>query len=362
MTPATELAASLKKTGLEIGRLRTDTTPRLHFDTIDWAALDCQKSIDEPQAFSHFGEKRVYSGMVCGLTRTNAETHKIIRKYFEQSPLYMGRLETEGPRYCPSIDDKIIKFPEKDTHPIFLEPITPEGREVYVQNFSTSMCLEAQFESVRTIKGCERAHILRPGYAIEYDFVVPTQLHPWLETKPVKNLFLAGQINGTSGYEEAAGQGLVAGINAALRVRGEAPFVLGRDESYIGVSDRRPRHEGDQRALQNAHEPLRIPPAAAPRQRRRQAVRQGARRRPAPRMEVGEILRVARRGGARARAAARLQDTSLRIGQRPPARGRLFAADGGRQRARASAPPRGRLAARRGAHRFGSSTPSSAKK
>ena len=203
MTPAKEFAASLKKTGLEIGRLRTDTTPRLHFDTIDWAALDCQKSIDEPQAFSHFGEKRVYSGMVCGLTRTNAETHKIIRKYFEQSPLYMGRLETEGPRYCPSIDDKIIKFPEKDTHPIFLEPITPEGREVYVQNFSTSMCLEAQFESVRTIKGCERAHILRPGYAIEYDFVVPTQLHPWLETKPVKNLFLAGQINGTSGYEEA---------------------------------------------------------------------------------------------------------------------------------------------------------------
>lgn len=235
MTPAKELAASLKKTGLEIGRLRTDTTPRLHFDTIDWAALDCQKSIDEPQAFSHFGEKRVYSGMVCGLTRTNAETHKIIRKYFEQSPLYMGRLETEGPRYCPSIDDKIIKFPEKDTHPIFLEPITPEGREVYVQNFSTSMCLEAQFESVRTIKGCEQAHILRPGYAIEYDFVVPTQLNPWLETKPVKNLFLAGQINGTSGYEEAAGQGLIAGINAALRVQGKEPFVLGRDESYIGV-------------------------------------------------------------------------------------------------------------------------------
>ena len=148
----------------------------------------------------------------------------------------MGRVETEGPRYCPSIDDKIIKFPEKDTHPIFLEPITPEGREVYVQNFSTSMCLEAQFESVRTIKGCERAHILRPGYAIEYDFVVPTQLHPWLETKPVKNLFLAGQINGTSGYEEAAGQGLIAGNNAALRVPGEAPSAPRRDDSKIRVS------------------------------------------------------------------------------------------------------------------------------
>ncbi len=235
MTSAKDFSASLQRNGLKIGRLRTDTTPRLHFDTINWDALECQRSLDEPQAFSHFGKKRVYSGMVCGLTRTNAETHRIIKSYFGQSPLYTGKLGTEGPRYCPSIDDKIIKFPEKDSHPIFLEPVTPEGREVYVQNFSTSMCLEAQFESIRTIKGCERAHILRPGYAIEYDFVDPTQLNPWLETKVVRNLFLAGQINGTSGYEEAAGQGLVAGVNAALRARGEAPFVLGRDESYIGV-------------------------------------------------------------------------------------------------------------------------------
>ena len=235
MTPARELAVSLRNSGLELGRLRTDTTPRLQFETIDWASLDCQRSLEEPQAFSHFGPKRAYDEMVCGLTRTNAETHRIIRKYFDKSPLVMGELETEGPRYCPSIDDKILKFPEKESHPIFLEPITSEGREVYMQNFSTSMCLEAQFESVRTIKGCEKAHILRPGYAIEYDFVQPTQLYPWLETKPVKNLFLAGQINGTSGYEEAAAQGLVAGINAALRVRGDSPFVLGRDESYIGV-------------------------------------------------------------------------------------------------------------------------------
>ncbi|MDO5115741.1 MAG: tRNA uridine-5-carboxymethylaminomethyl(34) synthesis enzyme MnmG [Synergistaceae bacterium] len=235
MVAATEFSRSLQRAGLEIGRLRTDTTPRLHFDSIDWDSLDCQRSIEEPQAFSNFGEKRLYGGMVCGLTRTNEETHRIIRKYFPQSPLYTGRLGTEGPRYCPSIDDKIIKFPEKDSHPIFLEPISSEGREVYVQNFSTSMCLEAQFESVRTIKGCEHAHILRPGYAIEYDFIPPTQLFPWLESKAVKNFFLAGQINGTSGYEEAAGQGLIAGINAALRLRGEEPFVLGRDESYIGV-------------------------------------------------------------------------------------------------------------------------------
>lgn len=235
LTPARELGSDLRKHGLELGRLRTDTTPRLQFDTIDWESLDCQKSLEEPQAFSHFGPKKVYDEMVCGLTRTNAETHRVIKSYFSQSPLYMGELETEGPRYCPSIDDKILKFPQKDSHPIFLEPITSEGREVYVQNFSTSMCLEAQFESVRTIKGCEKAHILRPGYAIEYDFVPPTQLRPWLETKPVKNLFLAGQINGTSGYEEAAAQGLMAGINAALRVTGRDPLVLGRDEAYIGV-------------------------------------------------------------------------------------------------------------------------------
>lgn len=235
MVASTEFARSLRRTGLETGRLRTDTTPRLLYDTIDWDSLECQRSIDEPQAFSHFSRKKVYGGMVCGLTRTNAETHRVIRSYFDKSPLYTGRLETEGPRYCPSIDDKIIKFPEKDTHPIFLEPITSEGREVYVQNFSTSMCLEAQLESIKTIKGCEHAHILRPGYAIEYDFFLPTQLNPWLEAKDIKNLFLAGQINGTSGYEEAAGQGLVAGINAALRVKGRGPFVLGRDESYIGV-------------------------------------------------------------------------------------------------------------------------------
>lgn len=235
MVAATDFAKSLRGCGLEMGRLRTDTTPRLHYDTIDWEALDCQRSIDEPQAFSHFSEKKVYDEMICGLTRTNARTHEIIRKYFGKSPLYTGKLGTIGPRYCPSIDDKIIKFPEKETHPIFLEPITPEGKEVYVQNFSTSMCLEAQFESVRTIKGCERAHILRPGYAIEYDFVMPTQLKPWLEAKAVKNLFLAGQVNGTSGYEEAAGQGLIAGINAALRARGGEPFVLRRDQAYIGV-------------------------------------------------------------------------------------------------------------------------------
>jgi len=235
MVSSGELARSLRGTGLELGRLRTDTTPRLQADTIDWERLDTQRSLPEPAAFSHFSEKKTYRGVVCGLTRTNPGTHEAIRRWFGSSPLFQGTLETEGPRYCPSIDDKIIKFPEKESHPIFLEPVSRWNQEVYMQNFSTSMCLEAQIEAVATIQGCEKAHILRPGYAIEYDFVQPTQLEPWLETKPVKNLFLAGQINGTSGYEEAGAQGLIAGANAALRVREDAPFVLRRDESYIGV-------------------------------------------------------------------------------------------------------------------------------
>lgn len=235
MVSASGLSRSLRKAGLKMGRLRTDTTPRVLADSINWEILDRQESIKEPEAFSHFGEKRVHEGIICGLTRTNKQTHDVIKKYFDLSPLVQGTLDSEGPRYCPSIDDKVIKFPEKDTHPIFLEPINPEGREVYLQNFSTSMCLEAQFESVKTLKGCESAHILRPGYAIEYDFVDPTQLYPSLETKVISNLFLAGQINGTSGYEEAGAQGLMAGINAALRVKDIEPVVLRRDQAYIGV-------------------------------------------------------------------------------------------------------------------------------
>jgi len=232
----TDLSRSLKASGLEVGRLRTDTTPRLKLDTIDWDSLERQESLREPESFSYFSEKKVYNGMFCGITRTNKETHDTVRKYFSQSPLVQGTLgEKKGPRYCPSIDDKIIRFPEKDSHPIFLEPITPESMEVYMQNFSTSMCLEAQFESVRTIKGCEHAHILKPGYAIEYDFVPPTQTQPWLETKAIKGLFLAGQINGTSGYEEAGIQGLIAGANAVLSIRGEEPLILGRDQAYVGV-------------------------------------------------------------------------------------------------------------------------------
>jgi tRNA uridine 5-carboxymethylaminomethyl modification enzyme len=235
MVSAGKLARNLRSLGVRTGRLRTDTTPRLKADTVDWDSLDKQESMSEPDCFSHFGEKRTYSGMVCAVTRTNPRTHEIIRRYFGRSPLAQGVLEAKGPRYCPSIDDKIIKFPERDSHPIFLEPINSSGGEVYMQNFSTSMCLEAQIESVRSIRGCERAEILRPGYAIEYDYSDPTQLEPWLEHREIKNLFMAGQVNGTSGYEEAGAQGLIAGMNAALVLSNREPLVLGRDSAYIGV-------------------------------------------------------------------------------------------------------------------------------
>lgn len=236
MVAGTTLSRSLRSTGLDIGRFRTDTPPRLKIDTINWDILEKQESLEEPEAFSYFGEKKKYSGMFCGLTRTNTQTHEVIRKHINQSPLVNGELSgRKGPRYCPSIDDKLIKFPEKETHPIFLEPVSPANFEVYMQNFSTSMCLEAQFEAVATIKGCERAHILKPGYAIEYDYLNPLQMYPWLESKKIKRLFTAGQINGTSGYEEAGVQGLIAGINAALILRGEKPLVLGRDKAYFAV-------------------------------------------------------------------------------------------------------------------------------
>lgn len=234
-TPAVDLTESLRASGLEIRRMRTDTTPRLHADTLDLSSLTAQGSADEPLTFSLWGEGTIHEGYFCHLTRSNPRTHAIIRENLHRSPLSMGWMEGNGPRYCPSIEDKVIKFPEKESHLIFLEPVSRSNREVYVQNFSTSLPFDVQLEMVRSLPGCEHAHITRPGYAIEYDYVVPTQLTPWLETKTVSGLFCAGQINGTSGYEEAAAQGLLAGINASLKARGEEPLVLGRSESYIGV-------------------------------------------------------------------------------------------------------------------------------
>ncbi|MDR3321233.1 MAG: tRNA uridine-5-carboxymethylaminomethyl(34) synthesis enzyme MnmG [Synergistaceae bacterium] len=232
---APEISDSLRRAGLVLGRFRTDTTPRICRHSVDWDALLLQPSDPEPEAFSHWGDKKVHTGYYCGHTRTSARTHGILRASLGRSPLATRVMETVGPRYCPSIDDKIIKFPDKESHPIFLEPVGRNSREIYMQNFSTTSAPDVQLEMIHTLPGCERALMIRPGYGIEYDYVDPTQLEPWLETRAVKGLFCSGQICGTSGYEEAAVQGLMAGINAALSLRGMEPLVLGRDQAYIGV-------------------------------------------------------------------------------------------------------------------------------
>jgi len=233
--PSLKLTESLRKLGIKIGRLKTGTCPRVHSDTIDYSNLTIQESADTPLAFSIYSEKRVYSGYPCWLTRSTNKTHDIIRVNLDRSPLFTGVIEGVGPRYCPSIEDRVTKFPDRDSHPIFLEPTGRRTKEIYLQNFTTSLPLDAQVKMVRSIPGLENAEIMRPGYAIEYDFAPPTQLKPSLESKIIRGLFLAGQINGTSGYEEAAGQGIIAGINAVQYIKGEPPFIPDRSEAYIGV-------------------------------------------------------------------------------------------------------------------------------
>jgi tRNA uridine 5-carboxymethylaminomethyl modification enzyme len=233
--PAGALASSLKKLGFEVKTLKTGTSPRIHADSVDFTSLMCQESDAAPRAFSYFDEGKVYSGFPCYVTRSTLKTHEIIKRALDRSPLFTGAIKGVGPRYCPSIEDRVVRFPEKDSHVVFLEPTARRSREIYMQNFSTSLPYDVQVAMVRSLPGCESAHLLRPGYAIEYNFLPPTQLRPWLETKLVEGLFCAGQINGTSGYEEAASQGLLAGINAVLTLRGEEPLVLKRSEAYIGV-------------------------------------------------------------------------------------------------------------------------------
>ncbi|PWB62567.1 MAG: tRNA uridine-5-carboxymethylaminomethyl(34) synthesis enzyme MnmG [Deltaproteobacteria bacterium] len=233
--PSMKLSDSLRTLGFTVGRLKTGTTPRLDGKTIDFSRTIRQDGDAEPVPFSFENSKITRPQIPCYMTYTSAATHAAIRSGLSRSPLYSGVIQGIGPRYCPSIEDKVVRFSEKERHQVFLEPEGLSTAEYYPNGVSTSLPYDIQVKMLRTIPGLERVEIVRPGYAIEYDFVDPVQLHPSLETKIVENLFHAGQINGTSGYEEAAAQGIVAGINAAGKAKGLPPVVLGRAEAYIGV-------------------------------------------------------------------------------------------------------------------------------
>ncbi len=233
---ATGLSDSLREAGLEVGRLKTDTPPRVNGRTVDYGALKPQPGDADPRPFSFSTDRITQEQLPCYLTWTNPRTHAIIAGAIDRAPLYDGQIKAGlGPRYCPSIEIKVVRFPEKQRHLLFLEPEGRDTLEVYCNGLFTSLPRDVQEDMVHSIRGLERAQIMRYGYAVEYDWVPPTQLKPSLETKRVEGLFHAGQINGTSGYEEAAGQGIVAGINAARKLQGKEPLVLGRDEAYIGV-------------------------------------------------------------------------------------------------------------------------------
>jgi len=236
--PATGITESLLKLGFESGRLKTGTPPRLKKDSINFDILEVQPGDNNPQPFSHFTDRSKFPELPqvpCHITFTDPEVHKILEKGFQDSPMFTGRIKGIGPRYCPSIEDKIVRFADKERHQLFLEPEGLDSDLIYVNGFSSSLPGEIQLEALHKIKGLENCGMVRPGYAVEYDFFPPHQVDLTLETKLIKGLYFAGQINGTSGYEEAAAQGLIAGINAAAKIKGMPEFVLKRSEAYIGV-------------------------------------------------------------------------------------------------------------------------------
>ena len=233
--PAMNLTRNLTNLSFKIDRFQTATPPRVDSRTVDFSKTEVQRGDRDPLSFSFWDEEKIYESIDCYLTYTNKKTHKIIAENIGQSPIKSGMVNTHGPRHCPSIDRKVINFPEKKRHPVFIEPEGVHTNEMYLQGLTTSMPAEIQQKIVNTVEGLENAKIIRPGYAVEYDYIIPSQLNYTLETKKIENLYFAGQINGTSGYEEAAAQGFVAGVNAALKIMKKSPLILTRDRCYIGV-------------------------------------------------------------------------------------------------------------------------------